>query len=94
MNTFEKEILQEIDSIYNQLKKIKGELFQFKYGITKEDSFFQKLIDGGKPVVIFFCSGEKDTIIIENNFRHCLIAKTIDGSHLIIQKSNLKYIVF
>ncbi len=89
-----KEILQEIDSIYNQIKKLKGELFQLKYGITREDSFFQKLIDNKKPVIIFFCSGEKDTVIIESNFRHCLVAMASDGYHLIIQKSSLKYIAF
>ena len=89
-----KEILQEIDSIYNQLKKIKGELFQLKFGVTREDSFFQKLVDGKKPVVIFFCSGEKDTVTIESNFRHCFVAIASDGSHLIIQKSSLKYIAF
>ncbi len=89
-----KEILQEIDSIYNQLKKIKGELFQLKFGITREDSFFQKLIDEKKPVVMFFCSGEKETVIIESNFRHCLVVMASDNSHLIIQKSSLQYISF
>ncbi len=89
-----KEILQEIDSIYNQIKKIKGELFQLKYGITREDGFYQKIIDEKKPVVIFFCSGEKEIATIKSNFRHCLVVIVSDNSHLIVQKSSLKYIAF
>lgn len=89
-----RELLREIDLINVKVRKLQGEIFQFRYGITREDSFFQKLIDTKKPVVIFFCSGEKDTVIIESNFRHCFVAMASDDSHLIIQKSSLKYIAF
>ncbi len=91
---FEKETLRELDSIHNQIKKLKGELFQLKYGITREDDFYQNIINKKEPVVIFFCSGERDIVTIENNFRHCLVVHVADGSHLIVQKSSLKYITF
>ena len=94
--SIDKKILRDIDSIHNELKRLKGEVFQLKYGLTKEDEFFKKLIETNEKVTLSFLSGEQMDVIIKDSFRHCLVVEASHPikSNLIIQKSSLKGIVF
>ena len=91
--SFEKRILRELDSLQNQVKRLKGEVYYLKYGISREEEFYKKLIDSKAAVQLVMTSGEVFDIVVIEHLRYCLIIRG-GGKSWFLQKSCIKYIQF
>ncbi len=71
--SFEKRILHELDSLQNQVKQLKGEIYYLKYGISREEEFYKKLIDAKTIVQLCLVTGEIFDVTITEHMRYCVV---------------------
>lgn len=89
----EKRLARDVDNIYNQLKYVRGEIYQLRSG-NAEDEKYKKLIKDETIAQLYFVDGEMmKNVRITENYRHCFTAQK-DSNTFIVQKSNLKYLVY
>ena len=89
----DKEMLRSLDSINIRLNKLSGEVNTLRSGIlTKEDMFFQDLIEKQTTVTIKFMNGyDLVSGTIVENFKFTFVLLLNKTNKMLVQKSSVQY---